>query len=147
MFSPCCLTHLLTSHQFPKESFAQRMCWLIMVLSWKGMEGNESCLSNMSVLGVGMPGENGYPCISTHVPSLSFLQSSPLDALAWVHGLRMKKLQLLTSSGTTCTHYHFWEVCIPFYSVYQVLKDEWMYRVPFLHIGLNPDSNSYNQIV
>ena len=71
------------------------------------MEGNESCLSNMSVLGVGVPGENRYPCISMHVPSLSFLQSSPPDALAWVHGLWMKKQQFLTSSGTTCTHYHF----------------------------------------
>lgn len=114
-FSSWCFFSLLPHPPHPLpinfKSFAQRMCWLTVVLSWKGMERKWKLhLSNVSVLGLECQ-ENRYPCISMHVPSFVFPSVFSLDALAWVHGLRMKKLQLLTSSsGTTCTHYHFWSL-------------------------------------
>ena len=62
VFSSCCLTHLPTSHQFPKESCAWKTCLLIMVLSWNGGAGNESSLSSISLLGVGcQEGRAGTP--------------------------------------------------------------------------------------
>lgn len=114
VFSPCCLTHLPTSHPFPKESFAWKMCLLIMVLSWKGGAGNESSLSSISLLGVGVPGgKSRHPYVSAHAPFLPSLQSSPLRALTWACDLRMKNLQLLSSSSCTAgSQWQFWEVCI-----------------------------------